>query len=147
MQQLKQLKRDHSLKITKGMLVQWDDREVELDPAKIIRTLEGKRAFATGGKVIAFVSDGELFVTPYTQESLNTLRSNDYKEFAFFVPFSPQGMVPKDPELASLWQDLMHGISFASRSMQDRRAELARGQARSTNDLQVRWTQSAVATA
>lgn len=125
MQQFQQLKQSKSIKIEKGTLCHWNDKTVELDPNKIVASLKGKKAYANGGKVIAYVSGEELYVTPFTQESLNTLRNNGYKEFAFFVPLSPQGMYLLDDELAATWQSIVAQSTIVCRSMNDRRAQLA----------------------
>ena len=107
MQQLEQLKCSHSLKLEEGMPVIWPHQEQpgHLKVSKIIGTITEQKAYAFTPKVIAFTSDGALYVTPYTKERLEIVRNSGYKLREFFVPFSrgdkPQG------EYEQIWLDLV----------------------------------------
>ncbi len=107
MQQIQQLKRSNSLKIEEGMPVLWPKQEKpgQLKVSKIISSISGKKAYSYNTKVIAFVSDGEMYVTPFTKESLGIIRNAGYKLFEFHIPFS-HGDLPMG-EYGDLWQELL----------------------------------------
>ena len=44
--------------------------------------------YATNNSTVCFVSDNEVFVTPFTRRVLNSLRSAGFCEKHFYVPFS-----------------------------------------------------------
>ena len=50
--------------------------------------------YATNNSTVCFVSDNEIFVTPYTRSVVCTLRSLGFSEKHFYVPFS-NGDFPK----------------------------------------------------
>ena len=137
MQQLQQLKNE-SIRIEKGMLAYWSntDRTQELDPDKYVGKLKHKKIFAVAGKsarkkVIGYAYKGEMYVTPYTKEAVQTVRGAGYAVFAFFVPLSPEEMSLIDEEPAAKWQSLI--AKFRPSHKPD-------------TDLEVRWsTQPAVA--
>lgn len=133
-QTFKQLKRN-SFKIEKGMVAYWStlDKTQELDPNSYIAPIKGQKAFAVTDKILSFICEGEMYITPNTRENLCTLRNNGYKEYSFFVPLSPQGMTLVDEKLAQKWQAIVD------------KAHPSSGQ---QDDLEIRWgSQAAVATA
>ena len=95
-EQFEQLK-ENSLHIEEGMPVRWPklERVGQLKPSVIIQTINNPKAYAIRGKVIAYVADGQMYVTPRTTQALQTLRSANYRNFEFHVPFAsgdlPQG--------------------------------------------------------
>lgn len=109
-QQLEQLKRNKSLRLVEGMPVKWPgNREVtELKVSNILRPIKGTKAYAYTSKVIAFVYRDEIYVTPYTSESLEIVRNAGYKLYEFFVPFS-RGDAPQG-EYGQKWSELIAQI-------------------------------------
>ena len=76
-----------------------------LKVSNILKNIRGKRVYAFTSKVIAFVSNGNLYVTPFTNESLEIIRDAGYKLQEFFVPFS-RGDQPLD-EYGERWHELI----------------------------------------
>lgn len=54
--------------------------------------------YATNNSTVCFVSDNEVFVTPFTRRALRSLRSAGFCEKHFYVPFS-NGDYPKSEQL------------------------------------------------
>ncbi|MBR3322195.1 PRC-barrel domain-containing protein [Candidatus Saccharibacteria bacterium] len=94
-QKLEQLK-NSSLHITEEVEIRWanQDKVGHLNPAKIAGNLIGEKVYAISGKVVAFFSEGEMYVTPKTKKALEALRSAGYKCREFFVPFANGKNVP-----------------------------------------------------
>ena len=139
-QQFEQLKCSKSLRLEEGVPVLWPKQEEpgQLKVSKIINHVKDKKAYAYTSKVIAFVSEGEMYVTPFTQESLETVRNAGYKLHEFYVPFS-QGDQPLG-EYGEKWQDLVASIKPAVKPTRKQAVIGPNG------DLQIRWTsQPAVA--
>lgn len=100
-QRLEQFKRSKSLRIFDGMPARWPSQQKpgKINPAKIIERTEGD-TFAINNGVVAFVTDGELFVAPYQHELIAALEDAGFSEQKnLFVPFSmgdmPQGKALK----------------------------------------------------
>lgn len=106
MQQLQQLK-CNSLKLEEGMPVKWPklDKPGQLKPSLIISSIKNEKAYAYTSRVIAFICEGELYVTPYKEDSLQVIRNSGYKLREFHVPFS-QGDAPQG-EYGERWQALL----------------------------------------
>ena len=81
------------------------DQPGQLKVSKIIKTVKNQKAYAFTSKVIAFVYKDQLYVTPYTKESLEIVRNAGYKLREFHVPFS-NGDKPLG-ELGEKWQSLV----------------------------------------
>ena len=109
-QRLQQLKCNNSLRLEDGIPVIWPKQEKpgKLMPSKVIKSVKNKKAYAFNNAVIAFVSEGELYVTPYTEDSLGVIRDSGYKLHVFFVPFS-NGDRPLG-EYGEKWQTLVAKI-------------------------------------
>lgn len=125
MQQLQQLKRSNSLKIEEGMPVLWPKQEKpgQLKVSKIVSSVMGKKAYNYNAQVIAFVSDGDMYVTPYTKESLGIIRNAGYKLFEFHIPFS-HGDLPIG-EYGDLWQELLAKATPAKQATAAQRRQSA----------------------
>lgn len=61
------------------------------------------RCFAMNNSTVCFVSDNEVFVTPYTRSVIRCLRSAGFREESFYVPFS-NGDYPKTEQVK--WNSL-----------------------------------------
>lgn len=105
-QQLQQLK-GSSLLLEEGTPVIWPSQEEPgtLKVSKIIHGLEGQKVYAFNAKVIAYVDDGEFYVTPNTKDALSTIRNAGFNLREFFVPFS-RGDRPIG-DLGAKWQELL----------------------------------------
>lgn len=107
MQQFEQLKCNNSLELVENMPVVWPGRRepTPLKVSNIIKPVKDKKAYAFTAKAIAFVSEGKLYVTPYSKEALDAIRNTGYQLREFHVPFSrgerPQG------EYAERWNQLV----------------------------------------
>ncbi|MDO5451847.1 MAG: hypothetical protein Q4F56_02045 [Candidatus Saccharibacteria bacterium] len=114
-QRFKQLKCNNSLRLEDGIPVIWPKQEKpgRLKASTIIKSVKDKKAYAFNNAVIAFVSEGELYVTPYSEESLSIIRDSGYKLHIFFVPFS-NGDKPLG-EYGEKWQALVAKIRPFSR--------------------------------
>ena len=113
MQQLQQLIDECSFKIEKGMMAYWSntDRTQELNPDIYVGKLKRDKIFAVGGKVVGYMSQGDMYITPYTKETVQALRNAGYKEYAFFVPLSPKEMSLVDENLAKVWQNILDRVN------------------------------------
>ena len=105
-----QLKSSKSLKLEEGMPVKWPGNRniVEFKVSNVLRPIKGTKAYAYTSKVIAFVYRDEMYVTPYTKESLQIIRDAGYKLYEFFVPFS-RGDAPQG-EYGQKWSELIAQI-------------------------------------
>ena len=110
-QRFKQLKCNNSLRLEDGIPVIWPKQEKpgKLKASTIIKFVKDKKAYAFNNAVIAFVSEGDLYVTPYTEDSLGVIRDSGYKLHIFFVPFS-NGDKPLG-EYGEKWQELLANAS------------------------------------
>lgn len=115
MQQFEQLKRK-SMKLEEGMPVLWpkQDKPGKLKVSFIIAGIERKKAYAFTAKVIAFICDGELYVTPNTHESLEIIRNSGYKLHEFYVPFS-RGDIPQG-KYSKMWQSIVNATQSAPKA-------------------------------
>ena len=106
-QQLEQLKR-RSLQLVEDMPVVWPGNRTPapFKVSNILKTIGSNKAYAYNHKAIAYTYHGELFVTPYSKESLNIIRNAGFKLREFFVPFSNRGDKPSG-EYAEKWQKLL----------------------------------------
>ena len=120
-QQFEQLKSSRSLRLQEGMPVLWPKHEPgELKVSKITENVKNKKAYAYSSKVIAFIYKGEMYVTPYTTESLEIVRNAGYKLHEFYVPFSG-GDKPLG-EFGEQWQELVDSAKAAVRSARQKAA-------------------------
>lgn len=105
MQQLEQLKRKKSLRIPDGMAVRWRrPNPGHLNVPQIIKGHEGE--FTQNNGVIAYVHEGELYVTPYCRETTKVLKEAGLtKTGNLFVPFS-NGDTPHSSAVRKKWDNL-----------------------------------------
>lgn len=84
---MEQIKKELSVRAYAGMIVvfpQFNKEEsLNLDWAP-----KFNGCFAVNNSTVAFVSDGELFVTPYTDEVMSALKEAGFREEYLYVPFS-----------------------------------------------------------
>ena len=118
-QQFEQLKSSRSLRLEEGMPVLWPKHDPGvLKVSKIIENVKNKKAYAYTSRVIAFICKGEMYVTPYTNESLEIVRNAGYKLHEFYVPFSG-GDQPLG-EYGEKWQELMASAKLAVKVARDK---------------------------
>lgn len=112
-QQFEQLKCSKSLQLVEDMPVLWPGSREEnhLKVSNILKSARKNKVYAYNHKVIAYIYRGDLFVTPYTKESLDIIRNSGFKLFEFFVPFS-KGDKPLG-EYGEKWQALLASIKPA----------------------------------
>ncbi len=88
------LKKEGSIRVNSGMIVVYPQshQEETLNVSNLAPKFNG--CYATNNSTVCFVSDNEVFVTPYTRSTLHLLVESGFKEKYFFVPFS-DGDYPK----------------------------------------------------
>ena len=77
-----------SIRVIPGMIAvypQYSQEEV-INVSEIVPKFPGR--YATNNSTVAFVHNGNFFVTPYTRSAMNLLAANGFKEAYFYVPFS-----------------------------------------------------------
>ena len=151
-QNLKQLIDEYSIQITEETEFDWNGEVKKLPLENTIETFKKDKPYATASKVIAFIHDGKMYITPRTSAAIGALRRASYHEMAFLVPLGPKGMVFKDPSLADYWQELVgrtNPVEHSAQSLKKRRAELAKSRPSMATDdwTELRRPQSAVAPA
>jgi len=106
-QQIEQLKRNNSLRLEEGMPVLWpkQDQPGQLKVSKIIQAIKVEKAYAYTSKVISIIDHGEMYVTPFTTDSLDIVRNAGYKLHECHVPFS-YGDLPQG-EYGEKWRQLI----------------------------------------
>ena len=112
-QDFKQLKRTKSVHLPDGTVTQWRKCPPgELDVPRITAGHEGE--FTQNNGVIAYVHEGELYITPACYDTVKTLEGAGFiRSSNVFVPFS-NGDVPKAPAIAKKWQNLKDSVRAAT---------------------------------
>lgn len=93
---LQDLKRK-SIEIRKGTKVIWPlqgDRVGALDMSRVIGEFLARPVYAINNSTIAYIYNGQFFITPYTRDSEKTLKDLGFTEESFYVPCS-NGDIPK----------------------------------------------------
>lgn len=67
--------------------------------------------YATNNSTVCFVSDNEVFATPYTRTTMRSLRSAGFRQEYFYVPFS-NGDYPKYEQVK--WEALREKARWES---------------------------------
>lgn len=82
------LKENESIRIYPGMIVVFPQLEQEgtLNASEIKSKFNG--CYAVNNSTICFVSENEMFVTPYTKRTIASLHHAGFHEEYFYVPFS-----------------------------------------------------------
>lgn len=85
---MESLKKEGSIRVYTGMTVVFPQysKEETLNICELAPKFNG--CYATNNSTVCFVSENEIFVTPYTRAALRTLRSAEFREDYFYVPFS-----------------------------------------------------------
>lgn len=92
---LDSLKKNDCIRVYPGMTVVWPQlsSEENLNLSEIAPKFPNR--YAMNNSTVAFVSDHEVYVTPYTRTVVSTLESSGFRSEYFYVPFS-NGDYPKD---------------------------------------------------
>ncbi len=90
--------KEQAVRVYSGMIVVYPQfsREETLNVSRRMRKFNG--CYATNNSTVAFVSDNEVFVTPYTRLVISSLCSAGFHQDYFDVPFSNWDY-PKDEQL------------------------------------------------
>lgn len=96
--------KNSSIKISATTVACWPDGQEEIINATEIRS-KFNGAYSTNNSTICFVADGEVFVTPYTRDAMNTIERAGLIKKYFYVPFS-NGDYPKHER--AKWFRLRH---------------------------------------
>lgn len=77
-----------AVRVYNGMIAVYPQfsREIALNISDLAPKFNG--CYATNNSTVCFVSDNEVFVTPYTRITIRSLRSAGFCERSFYVPFS-----------------------------------------------------------
>lgn len=88
------LKKEGSIRVNSGMIVvhPQSSQEETLNVSDLAPKFNG--CYATNNSTVCFVSDNEVFVTPYTRSTIHLLVDAGFSKEYFFVPFS-SGDYPK----------------------------------------------------
>lgn len=95
--------KEGAVRVYSGMITvfpQFSQEEV-LNISELAPKFNG--CYATNNSTVCFVSDNEVFVTPYTRIAMRSLRSAGFCEKYFYVPFS-NGDYPKSEQIK--WESL-----------------------------------------
>ena len=86
--------KEGAVRVYTGMIVVFPQfsKEENLNISKLVPKFNG--CYAMNNSTVCFVSDNEIFVTPYTRITMRSLRSAGFCEKHFYVPFS-NGDYPK----------------------------------------------------
>ena len=86
--------KEGAVRIYNGMIAIYPQfaQEEALDVSELVPKFNG--CYATNNSTVCFVSDNEVFVTPYTRVTMNSLHAANFCEKYFYVPFS-NGDYPK----------------------------------------------------
>lgn len=97
------LKKECSVRVYSGMITVFPQfsQERTFNFSDLAPKFNG--CYATNNSTVCFVSDNEVFVTPYTRSVIASLRSADFREDCFYVPFS-NGDYPKSEQVK--WNSL-----------------------------------------
>ncbi len=95
--------KEGAVRVYNGMIVvyPWCSTEDVLDISELAPKFNG--CYATNNSTVCFVTDGEIFVTPYTRLGISSLCSAGFRKEHFYVPFS-NGDYPKAEQ--SKWNSL-----------------------------------------
>lgn len=95
---MESLKKEGSIRVYTGMTVVFPhySKEETLNICELAPKFNG--CYAMNNSTVCFVCENEVFVTPYTIATLRTLRSADFREDYFYVPFS-NGDYPQSEKL------------------------------------------------
>ncbi len=77
--------KERSFKVWTKIHITWQKEKCESVDPEYARAYEG--CYAVNGKIIAFVDNGVLYLTPLEQESLNCLNKSGFIRKLFYVPF------------------------------------------------------------
>ena len=93
-----------SVRVYSGMIAVFPQRSQEetLNISELVPKFNG--CYATNNSTVCFVSDNEVFVTPFTRATMHSLHSAGFIEEYFYVPFS-NGDYPKSEQLK--WYSLL----------------------------------------
>ena len=82
--------KEHSIQIYDGMQVCWPQYGYKVETLRVVSELTAKHPHqcASNNSVICFVDDSEVFVTPYTRETIDALAHAGFQMSGFYVPFS-----------------------------------------------------------
>lgn len=89
---LKELE-NNSISVTSGMEVVYPQLQQE-ESIDCSWAPKFNGCYAVNSSTVAFVNNGELFITPYTRKVIRSLQSEGFREEYFYVPFS-NGDYPK----------------------------------------------------
>ncbi len=88
--------KEQAVRVYTGMMVVYPfNQEEALNISGLTPKFNGR--YATNNSTVCFVSEDQVFVTPYTREAMNALSEAGFIEDCFFVPFS-NGDYPKSEE-------------------------------------------------
>ena len=96
-----------SLQVYPGMVLVWQDnqREEKLSERKFKLAIIGyNKTFHCLGGVIAFISGGEMYVTPYTEYIYQSLKAAGFERSDFYMPINAK-CFPKE-EMGE-WQEML----------------------------------------
>ena len=100
-----------SLRVRDGMQVyypQFDESNtIIIQPGF---TVKYNGCYSINNATVAFVDNGEVYVTPYTSEVYKTLLENEFRASDFYVPFSNWD-IPVDAKAQGFWQGLREAAS------------------------------------
>ena len=82
------LKEQGAIKVYSGMIAVYPqfNHEEALNISELAPKFNG--CYAVNNSTVCFVSNNEVFVTPYTRNTMRVLDSEGFVEKNFFVPFS-----------------------------------------------------------
>lgn len=80
--------KEGAVRVYSGMITVFPQlaKEEVLNVSELTPKFNG--CYATNNSTVCFVSDNEVFVTPYTRITMRSLRSAGFCEKYFYVPFS-----------------------------------------------------------
>lgn len=86
--------KEEAIRVYTGMITVFPQfsQEEALNISELVPKFNG--CYATNNSTVCFISDNEIFVTPYTRSTMRTLHSAGFSEKCFYVPFS-NGDYPK----------------------------------------------------
>lgn len=90
---------NESIRIYPGMIAVWPQFHDEENLTKYLENIpKFNGCYATNNSTVAYIFQDQMFVTPYTNKIVETLRTSAFKESTFYVPFS-NGDFPKQEHL------------------------------------------------
>lgn len=96
--------KEEAVRVYTGMTVVFPQfaKETQLNLSELIPKFDGR--YATNNSTVAFISGGEVYVTPYTRSVIDTLERAGLRHDYFYVPFSNWDYL-KDAQ--SKWEGLL----------------------------------------